>query len=118
MNQEQKDAIRKKELEKLDRIFKVLPPDKKSLIDNLKHQAAFMVSFMAELQETLDREGAVDQFEQGSQKFLREHPAAKIYNTTMRNYLSVIKQLLALLPPEEAKAAKDEFAAFIQKAVK
>ena len=99
-------------------LIHILPPDKKSLIDNLKHQAAFMVSFMAELQETLDREGAVDQFEQGSQKFLREHPAAKIYNTTMRNYLSVIKQLLALLPPEEAKAAKDEFAAFIQKAVK
>lgn len=60
MDQKQKDKIRKKELEKLDRIFKVLPPDKKSLIDNLKHQAAFMVSFMAELQETLDREGAVD----------------------------------------------------------
>jgi len=118
MNQEQKDAIRKQELEKLDRIFRDLSPDKKNLIENLKHQAAFMVSFMAELQETLDNEGPIDQFEQGKQKFMREHPAAKTYNTMMRNYLATIKQLLALLPPEEAREAKDEFAAFIEKAVK
>jgi geranylgeranyl pyrophosphate synthase len=114
-----KDAIRKKELTKLNRIFKVLPKDKQKLAEGLKQQAAFMVSTLAELQEILDNDGAIDLFEQGEQRMLREHPAAKTYNAMIRNYVTVCKQLLDLLPEEDkSKENADELMAFVKKARK
>ena len=58
-----KEKIKKKELSKLNKIFKNLPEDKKKLAEGLKEQAAFMVSTLAELQEILNNDGAVELFE-------------------------------------------------------
>jgi hypothetical protein len=118
MDKIEKEKIRKKELAKLNRIFKGLPKDKQKLAEGLKQQAAFMVSTLAELQEILDNDGAVDLFEQGEQRMLREHPAAKTYNAMIRNYVSVCKQLFELLPEDKSKDAADELMAFVKKARK
>jgi len=118
MDREQKEKLRKKEINKLDRIFKSLPDDRKKLVEGLKQQAAFMVATLAELQEILDNDGAVDLFEQGEQRMLREHPAAKTYNAMIRNYVAVCKQLFDLLPEDKSKDAADELMAFVKKARK
>jgi tellurite resistance protein len=113
-----KEKIRKKELTKLNRIFKELPAEKQKLAEGLKSQAAFMVATLAELQEILNKDGAVELFEQGAQKMLREHPAAKTYNTMVRNYTSICKALFDLLPEEEKKTAADELMEFVKGASK
>ncbi len=118
MDKIDKEKIRKKELSKLNKIFKNLPKDKQKLAEGLKQQAAFMVSTLAELQEILDNDGAVDLFEQGEQRMLREHPAAKTYNAMIRNYVAVCKQLFDLLPEDKSKDAADELMAFVKKARK
>lgn len=110
-----KEKLRKKELAKLNRIFKNLPEEKQKLAEGLKSQAAFMVATLAELQEIMNRDGPVELFEQGSQRLLREHPAAKTYNTMVRNYTAVCKALFDLLPDEERKDAADELMAFVKK---
>lgn len=114
MEHEEKEKIRKKELNKLNRIFKQLPKEKQKLAEGLKSQAAFMVATLAELQEIMNREGPVELFEQGTQKMLREHPAAKTYNTMVRNYTSICKALFDLLPEEEKKSATDELMEFVK----
>jgi len=58
-------------------------------------------------------------FEQGSQRMLREHPAAKTYNTMVRNYTSVCKALFDLLPEEDKnKTVADELMEFVKGAAK
>ena len=114
-----KEKIKKKELSKLNKIFKNLPEDKKKLAEGLKEQAAFMVSTLAELQEILNNDGAVELFEQGTQKMLREHPAAKTYNTMIQRYTTVCKQLFDMIPdPDAGKKAEDELMAFVKRAKK
>ena len=118
MEKIEKDRIRKKELNKLKKIFKELPEDKKRLAESLIQQAAFMVSTLAELQEILNSDGAVELFEQGAQKMLREHPAAKTYNSMIKNYSTVCKQLMDLLPDDKEKPAEDELMAFVKRSKK
>ncbi|MFY9189558.1 MAG: hypothetical protein WAO22_09960 [bacterium] len=56
-------------------------------------------------------------FEQGAQKFLREHPATKVYNTMIQRYATVCKQIFDMVPdPDAGKQAEDEFMAFVKKA--
>jgi len=111
-----KDKLIKAELRKLNKFFQNIPEDKQKIIKGLKEQAAFMYATLMELQEIMNTEGPVELFEQGKQKMLREHPASKVYNSMIRNYSNVIKQLLELMPTEEKKAAEDELLAFIKKA--
>lgn len=113
-----KDKLIKKEMRKLNKFFKNIPKDKQEMIQGLKEQAAFMYATLMELQEIINDEGPVELFEQGKQRLLREHPASKTYNTMIKNYSSVIKQLIDMLPKEDAKSTEDEFVKFIQKAVK
>ena len=115
MTKNEKDKLRKKELTKLTNIFKNLSPDKQKLAEGLKNQAAFMVATLAELQEILNNDGAIEMFEQGAQKMLREHPAAKTYNSMVKNYTSVCKQLFDLLPEDKGKDAADELMDFVKK---
>lgn len=109
-----KEKLQKKELTKLNRIFKNLPKEKQKLAEGLKSQAAFMMATLAELQDIMNRDGPVELFEQGAQRMLREHPAAKTYNTMVRNYTSVCKALFDLLPEEEKKTAADELMEFVK----
>jgi len=119
MDRADKEIIRKKELLKLNKIFKNLPNDKKRMAEGLKLQAAFMVSTLAELQEILNNDGAIEKFEQGAQKLLREHPAAKTYNSMIKNYALVCKHLFDLLPDDgKGKGATDELMDFVKKARK
>ena len=114
MDQEEKEKIRKKELRKLNRIFKNISKEKQQLAEGLKAQAAFMMATLAELQDIMNRDGPVELFEQGAQRMLREHPAAKTYNTMVRNYTSVCKALFDLLPEEDKKTATDELMEFVK----
>ena len=49
---------------------------------------------------------------QGSYDIDRENPALKSYNTTIKNYTSVIKQLNDMLPVEDNNPKDDGFEKF------
>lgn len=118
MLKEEKEKLYKKELQKLNKFFKNMPKEQQRVIEGLKQQAAFLYATMMELQERINEEGPVEWFVQGKQRLLREHPASKVYNEMVKSYASIIKQLLAMLPKEEAKQTEDELMAFVKKARK
>lgn len=118
MDKLQKDKLIKAELRKLNSFFKNIPEEKQKIIKGLKEQAAFMYATLIELQEIMNTEGPVEIFEQGKQRMLREHPASKVYNSMVKNYSSVIKQLIELIPADDKKAAEDELMAFVKRAKK
>ena len=109
----------KKEILKFKRLFKNLPKDKMKAADGLIQEAAFMKVTLEETRHVIDQEGILEKFEQGAQKFMREHPATKVYNTMIQRYTTVCKQLFDMIPdPETSKTAEDELMAFVKKARK
>lgn len=118
-NEIEKEKQIKKEIRKLRRLFKNLPKDKMKAADGLIQEAAFMKVTLEETRHVIDQEGILEKFEQGSQKFLREHPATKVYNTMIQRYATVCKQLFDMIPdPETGKQAEDELMAFVKRSRK
>lgn len=109
----------RKEMQKLRRLFKNLPINKKNAADGLMQEAAYMKVTLEETRYIIDNEGIIEIFEQGAQKFKREHPATKVYNTMIQRYATVCKQLFDMIPdPEASKTAEDELMAFVKRAKK
>lgn len=118
-NEIEKEKQIKKEIHKLRRLFKNLPKDKMKAADGLIQEAAFMKVTLEETRHVIDQEGILEKFEQGSQKFLREHPATKVYNTMIQRYTTVCKQLFDMIPdPDAGKQAEDELMSFVKRAKK
>lgn len=108
MDQTAKEALRKKEFNRLTQICAKMPEAKKRLVEGLKNEAAFMRATLAELQEEIAIKGATELFEQGEQKMIRESPAMKTYNTMIKNYTVVIGKLLDQLPEGKPGGKEDD----------
>ncbi|MCI3922498.1 hypothetical protein MO973_19895 [Paenibacillus sp. TRM 82003] len=96
-----KERLIKKEIKELTELFTNIDNDQRNYINRLINQVAFMSVTLQELQEILNNDGSVELFVNGAQKMLREHPAAKLYNTTIKNYSALIKQLSDLTPTSD-----------------
>jgi hypothetical protein len=105
----------KKEIARLKKLFKDLPGEKQRAAEGLIQEAAFMRITLEEAKYVIDQEGILEHFEQGSQKFLREHPATKVYNTMIQRYSAVSKQIFDMLPAEEATTEQDELMDFVKR---
>ncbi len=113
---EEKAKKIKTELTRLKKVFKDLPEDKRKIVDGLIQEAAFMRATLEETRGIIDREGVIELFEQGVQRFLREHPATKVYASLVNRYSAVIKQLIDLLPDNKgADNGADELMEFVKK---
>ena len=100
-----------KEEKRLSGNFSKLEKKKKGVTKGLIKRAAFMRISLHDLEEDLNKNGFTEYFSQGDQEpYLRERPAAKIYNSLNAGYQKIIKQLTDLLPKEDAKPkGGDEF---------
>ena len=115
----EKEKRIKKEINKLKKIFKNLSEDKRKAAEGLIEEAAFMKVTLEEAKYIINKEGLVELFEQGTQRFIREHPATKVYNTMIQRYATVCKQLFDMIPdPDAGKQAEDELMAFVKRAKK
>lgn len=102
-----------KELNKLKRIFKDIDPSKQKIVEKLISNAAFMAESLDELQETIREKGFTEEYQNGANQFgVKKCSEVEIYNTMVKNYSSIIKQLVDLLP-SEAQSTGDELLAFI-----
>lgn len=106
----------KAEVERLMAIFTEVPDKKLKTVKGLIAEAAFMVVTLKELKEIIQKDGVLDQMEQGSYSILREHPALKSYNAIVQRYTTVTEKLVALLPKdEEVDGYISEFNDFLAK---
>ena len=106
-----KEKLLKKEIKSFKDIFKQknkneepgISKEQLTLINKLCERAGFMSATLQELEQIINEEGAVELFEQGSQKITREHPAAKTYNIMIKNYNATVKLLSNFAPNEDVK---------------
>lgn len=81
--------------------FDCVSPDKKALAEDLINQAGFMKSVLYELQQKISTEGTIDEYKNGeNQSGFKISAAMQSYNTMIKNYISVNKQLANLLPKD------------------
>ncbi len=90
---------RDKELKKLKKIFKNIPKDKKNLVEKLIETAAFMSVELKLLEEHISKYGVSEEYQNGKEQHgTKMSTEASAYNTMVKNYTSIIKQLIELLP--------------------
>lgn len=110
-----KDTAIKKEIKKLNNIFKDIPEDKKSLCEGLIKNAAFMYVTLEELQNEVNKHGAMIAYKSGNGfDTIRDNPAQKAYTTMISRYSGIIDQLNKLLPSDKASQNNDELLDFLK----
>lgn len=108
-----KEKMIKSEIAKYKKLFGKIPEDKKVFAERLYKQAAFMVATLQELQDTVNREGAVVTGTNGNGfEVVSENPAQKSYNIMIKNYNATVKLLIDMLP-EGTDKEEDELMKFI-----
>ena len=86
-----KDQKIKREISRLKRVF----------------NAAFMAVSLEELQEIINEEGYVVEYQNGeNQHGTKQSDAVKTHIAMTKNHASIIKQLTDLVPPEKKKESR------------
>ena len=99
----------KKEIARLKRVFKDLDKNKLQTVESLIKNAAFMAVSLEELQEIINAEGYVVEYQNGeNQKGTKQSDAVKTHIAMTKNHAAIIKQLTDLVPPEKKKESKRE----------
>lgn len=99
-------------IEVLKNTFKQLDDDRSKLALSLLDKAEFLEDTLQELKIKVQLHGVITEMCQGDYSIERENPALKAYNTTVKNYTSVIKQLNDMLPKEPENPKDDGFEKF------
>lgn len=103
-----KDALIKKEVAKLTNIFKNLSTGTKNSITNLINEAAFMSVSLSELRKIINEKGYTEIYQNGeNQKGVKKSAEVDIYNSLIKHYMAIMKQLLELLPKSEVAVAEN-----------
>ena len=90
------------EIERLRPYFDGIQPDKKALAEDLINQAGFMKSVLKKLQDDINKNGTVDEYSNGAnQSGIKISAKMQSYNSMIKNYIAVNKQLASLLPKDQ-----------------
>ena len=103
-----------KDIREFNKILKAIPEDKKYIGEKLVNELKFMSATLDNLKKQVEESGTVELFEQGKQRFTRESPALKAYNTTVQRYSLLYKQLTDLLPKAVETKGSNELLDFIK----
>ena len=109
IDEKAKEELIDKELKKLKRIFTKIDAKVKKAVENLMYNAAFMSVTLQLLQTEINKNGAVSEYKNGENQFgTKKSPEVEIYNTMIKNYSAVMKQLTDLLPRGDLPPDKKE----------
>lgn len=96
-------------------IFSVLSQDTQKTILPMIEKAAFMSITLDDLQDDINLNGVTETYQNGANQFgVKKSASIEVYNTMIKNYTSLMKQLTDLLPKDEPQSkAGDALKAFI-----
>ena len=112
MTKAKKEKLYNEHFLKISKLFEEVEEDKKTLVQGLIEQESFMYVQLKELNEIINKKGVVEKFKQGKQEFDRERPATKTYNSIIKNYNLIVRQLRENLPSKRPLDPDDEFEEF------
>lgn len=102
MDEKTKKKKINEELSRISVYFENVPLNKKEVVKPLLQNASFMKVTLEELQDLINRDGVIDEYQNGAnQHGTKQSATLQSYNSLVKNYASVIKALWSLLPKEE-----------------
>lgn len=103
----------KKEFTRLKKIFADIPKDKKDTVVSLIQNAAFMTITLEDLQNAINENGVLSEYQNGENQWgTKKSPEIEIYNTMIKNYSSIVRQLTDLLPDDKIGDSSEEILKF------
>ena len=103
----------RKETQRLKKLFKELPENKKKMAEKLIENATFMSITLDELKDDIKLYGVKETYVNGANQYgFKESIESKTYNTMIKNYMNIIKQLNDMLPEDKKINEDDEFEQF------
>lgn len=106
------------EADRLKKILQDVPSQQMELCERLIGRAAFILVTLLDYEREITENGVITEMSQGAYTIKRENPAAKGYNSLVKNYQGIIKQLTDMLPDKKDAAreqAGQRVAAFVAK---
>lgn len=88
------------EYDRLSKYFEGADANRRAVIEPLIQNAAFMRITLEEMQAAINREGVTDHYRNGQhQEGEKSSAGVQGYNAMIKNYTTVIKTLMAHVPP-------------------
>lgn len=114
MEEQTKDERIKREISRLNRIYRDLDKNTRASLESLIKRAAYMCITLEDYEKDLDVGGYVEAFSQSKElpSYERERPVARLYNAMNKNYQSIMKQLSDSLPDALPPDASDSILKF------
>ena len=102
-----------KEIKRLKELFKKMDETKLKLAEKLIENAAFMSVTLDELKEDIRDNGVKEEYCNGENQYgYKESVESKNYNTMIKNYMNIIKQLNDMMPEDKKVDTGNEFLKF------
>lgn len=102
-----KEKLIQKETRRLKAVFRDLDPNKLKTVDALIVRAAYITVSLQELEEQLNRDGWVEEYQNGrNQCGLKKSAAAEVHISLTKNLNAIMKQLIDLVPPAQKKESR------------
>lgn len=99
----------KKEIRRLNSLFRDMPKDTKKVAKSLIENAAFMSVTLQDLQEHINLHGTTDRYQNGENQWgYKKSPQVEIHISMTRNLNATMNQLTGLLPKEDKTVDKDD----------
>lgn len=114
VSEKTKEERVKQEKNRLNRLYKAIPENKKKAVAGLIERAAFMRIECEDLEADIKEHGWTEQFRQSEkvEPYERARPQGQTYISLNSNYQKIIKQLSDLLPAK-VQQEQDSFDMFL-----
>ena len=100
------------EIKRLCKLFAEADESRKSVMQSLIENAAFMAVTLEDLQKEINENGAVSTYKNGENQYgTKKSPEVEIYNTMIKNHAAVLKQLSDMLT--DSSSQKNELMEFV-----
>lgn len=113
--EERKKKIRK-EAKRLEKIFENVDIIERNIAKNLINDAAFMYVTLEETKQIINRDGVIEEYQNGEhQRGRKKSSAVEVYDKMINTYSKVIKQLCDMIPGNERDDIAEDILAFAQR---
>jgi sugar-specific transcriptional regulator TrmB len=104
-------------IDELRQVFGDLDKNTQTTIEALINKAAFMSVTLDDLQTAINEKGVIEEYHNGAnQSGYKKSVEVDVYNTMIKNYHAVMKQLIDLLPNKtDGQLAGESIRAFLGK---
>jgi hypothetical protein len=100
----------------LSRQFTQLDNKTKKVVGSLIDNAAFMMVTLQDLAATIKRDGVVSEYQNGASQWgTKKSPEVEVYNSMIKNHVTIMKKLADLLPKGNTKTPDDPLDDFVNK---